>query len=313
MSHPAPAPDGPDAGLAWHYGDPFAEQRAMLAGDAVVRLENREVLEFSGADARAWLSAVTTRGFADLDGGVDALALSATGHIRHALFAAQHRDVVLVWTEPGRGSALLQWAASMFFAMRVEVRRRDLTIWWAGEGVPLPSDAPARRSSIGGREVFLPPGSVLDGRPAGCWAHEALRVAAGTPRVFVDTDERTIPNEIGMFATELGRGCYPGQEVVARVQHLGRPPRRLVGLHFDGSAERLPAWGAELTCEGARVGFVGSGARHHELGPIGLGLVKRSVSVDAGLVADGIAATQVALVDPEVGDHFRPPEGLPER
>ena len=100
----------------------------------------------------------------------------------------------------------------------------------------------------------------------------------------------------------LNKGCYRGQETVARIHNVGHPPRRLVFLHLDGSVDRLPAHGSPLTLEdGAQVGFVGSAARHFELGPIGLGLVKRSVDVNATLLADGVAAAQEVVVPPEAG------------
>ena len=87
---------------------------------------------------------------------------------------------------------------------------------------------------------------------------------------------------------------------------LGRPPRRLTLLHLDGSANRLPAAGTDLLLDGRAVGFVGSSARHHELGPIALALVKRNVRLDAALDADGLPAAQEVVVDPEVGLHVRP-------
>ena len=132
------------------------------------------------------------------------------------------------------------------------------------------------------------------------------------PRSFVDTDARTIPNELGVIdvAVHLEKGCYRGQETVARVHTLGRPPRRLVQLHLDGSMEELPEAGAELRLadhpEGRAIGSVGSSARHFELGPSALGLVKRNTPLDATLDVGGIAAAQEALVDPEVGLHIRP-------
>ncbi|MGI8456507.1 MAG: YgfZ/GcvT domain-containing protein, partial [Propionibacteriaceae bacterium] len=107
-------------------------------------------------------------------------------------------------------------------------------------------------------------------------------------------------------AVHLDKGCYRGQETVARVHNLGRPPRRLVRLLLDGTAETLPARGAPLELDGRVVGFVGTSARHHELGPIALGLVKRNVPVQAVLWSQGIPASQEPLVDPEVGQHFRP-------
>jgi folate-binding protein YgfZ len=142
-------------------------------------------------------------------------------------------------------------------------------------------------------------GAVL----AGIWAYEALRIAAHRPRFGLDTDHRTIPHEVGWIdvAVHLDKGCYRGQETVARVHNLGHPPRRLVFLHLDGSEDRLPAHGDPVVAGGADVGFVGSAARHYELGPIALALVKRTVAVDATLLADGIAATQEVIVPPDAG------------
>lgn len=124
----------------------------------------------------------------------------------------------------------------------------------------------------------------------------------------MDTDHKTIPNEAGWIgsAVHLDKGCYRGQETVARVHTLGRPPRRLTLLHLDGSENRLPAVGSDLVLGERVVGRVGSSARHHELGPIALALVKRNVPLDAALLADGLAAAQEVIVDPEVGLHVRP-------
>ena len=141
------------------------------------------------------------------------------------------------------------------------------------------------------------------GHPAGTWAFEALRIARGEPRLGLDTDHRTIPNEVGWIgpAVHLDKGCYRGQETVARVHTLGRPPRRLTLLHLDGTENRLPRQGTDLLHDGRTVGMVGSSARHHELGPIALALVKRNVPLDATLDADGLPAAQEVVVDPEVG------------
>ena len=107
-------------------------------------------------------------------------------------------------------------------------------------------------------------------------------------------------------AVHMDKGCYRGQETVARVHTLGRPPRRLTLLHLDGTENRLPAAGTPLMNGDKQVGFVGSSARHHELGPIALGLVKRNVPLDATLSVDEMPAAQEVVVDPEVGLHVRP-------
>jgi tRNA-modifying protein YgfZ len=142
-------------------------------------------------------------------------------------------------------------------------------------------------------------GAVL----AGSWASEARRIAAGRPRFGLDTDHRTIPHEVGWIETavHLSKGCYRGQETVARVHNLGHPPRRLVLLHLDGSEDRLPAHGDAVQVDGTDIGFTGSAARHYELGPIALALVKRTTPVAATLQTDGIAAAQEVIVSPDAG------------
>ncbi|MFM9377625.1 YgfZ/GcvT domain-containing protein [Gordonia sp. VNK21] len=143
--------------------------------------------------------------------------------------------------------------------------------------------------------------------PAGMWTFDALRVAAARPRLGLDVDERAIPHEADWIggpaefgAVHLDKGCYRGQETVARVANLGRPPRRLVLLHLDGSAAGRPSTGDAVTAGGRAVGRVGTVIDHHELGPIALALIKRSVPVDAELLAgpaDDPAAAVAARID----------------
>ncbi len=303
--------EGVDAGVAWHHGNPVAEGRAMAEGLGVADLGNRDVVEVAGPDRLTWLHSLTTQHLESLAPGVSttALVLAPTGHIEHVLHGIDDGERFLAWTEPGRGAALVEWLRKMQFMSRVEVRLRDdLRMAWFGHRVGLPEGWAVRDSEIGGSDVFVPRAESLpqDAVPVGMWAYEAARIAAGVPRIFVDTDHRTIPNEIGLLGTHLEKGCYRGQETVARVHTLGRPPRRLVQLHLDGSLSSLPEPGAPLMLNERAVGFVGSSARHHELGPIALGLVKRNVPVDAQLLADEIPAAQETLVDPDVGLHIRP-------
>jgi folate-binding protein YgfZ len=130
---------------------------------------------------------------------------------------------------------------------------------------------------------------------AGIWAYEALRVAARRPRFGFETDHRTLPAEVGWTAAavHLEKGCYRGQETISRVHHLGRPPRKLVLLHLDGvTTEELPARGAAVTnSDGRQVGFVGTSARHFELGMIALAVVRQNVADDTPLrVGEATAA-----------------------
>ncbi len=170
---------------------------------------------------------------------------------------------------------------------------------------PLPAGGWARRGRLG-VDLLVPradlarvTGELIGaGVPAaGLWAYEAIRVAARLPRVGFETDHRTIPAEVDLIgpAVHLEKGCYRGQETVARVHNLGRPPRRLVLLHFDGvTTDELPAVGAPVTLDGRTVGFVGTAVRHFELGPVGLAVVKRSVPDDARL----LIADTAAAIDP---------------
>ena len=133
------------------------------------------------------------------------------------------------------------------------------------------------------------------------WALEAERVAQGRARLGLDTDHKTIPNELGALnkSVHMAKGCYRGQETVAKVFNLGHPPRRLVLLHLDGSSVDLPKTGSAVMLNGKEIGFIGTVARHYELGPIALALIKRMTSPDATLLIDGIAATQEILVPVE--------------
>lgn len=319
-------PEGPDAGSVWHYGDPFGEQRLLESGRGAVVLDRRDVISISGPDRLDWLHSLTTQFLTGLapGAGTTALILSPQGHIEHVLYGVDDGEVFWAHTEPGRGAGLVEWLQRMVFMRRVEVALRtpELAVVWQPGGVPEGHRiARAGADSLGGHESFIPRDHLQEflallggGEPpalAGLWAYEALRIAAGVPRIFVDSDARTIPNELGLLGTavHLDKGCYRGQETVARVHTLGRPPRRLVLLHLDGSAEALPAPGSPLhlrgQADGKAVGFVGGSARHHELGPIALALVKRNVATDAEFETEGIAAAQEVLVDPEVGLHVR--------
>jgi folate-binding protein YgfZ len=293
--------ESPDRGVAAHYGHPFAEQKRLESGEGYVDLSHRGVLRVSGADRLGWLHSLTTQQLEDLAPGVwtTALVLSPQGHVEHAFSGYDDGESFWAHTEPSLVADLVSWLDRMRFMMRVEVR--DETPSWAVVGTGPADVALVERTALASY-------AEEHGPPAGIWAAEALRIAAGVPRIGLDTDHRAIPNEMGWIpgAVALDKGCYRGQETVARVHTLGRPPRRLVLLHLDGSVDRLPAVGAAVTLEDRQVGFVGSSARHHELGPIALGLVKRNVPVDATLLADGVAAAQQPVVDPEVGLHVRP-------
>ena len=285
----AVAADPPDAGVAAHYGDPYREQRALAAGTAAVDLSHRPVVQVSGPDRLRWLHDLTTQHLLELPPGVwtQALILSPHGHVEHHLQLVDDGAAVRAHVEPGTAGALIDYLDRMRFMSRVEVA--DVSEEWA----VLHAGAVDRlvpRAELAG----------YDGELAGVAAYEALRVADRRPRLGVDTDHRTIPNEVGWLvrAVHLDKGCYRGQETVARVYNLGRPPRRLALLHLDGSDSELPTTGDSVLYDGREVGRVGTAVRHHELGPLALALLKRNVPDDADLVVGATAAR----IDPAEDD-----------
>lgn len=316
--------EGPDTGLLWHRGEPFAEQRAFEQGRAVIVLDAGGVIEVSGPERLEWLNSLSTGRFLALRAGegIEALLLSPTGHVRHLLRAVEDGERLWIGSDAHEARAVHDYLLSMRFRMKVEVSTHpELGLMWVGEqireqpGLPAPV-APEMASPFGPGVLRLGAVGGLDEgdeRLAGVWAWEAERIAAGVPRIGVDTDERTLPNELGLYATALDKGCYCGQETVARVHNLGRPPRRLVRLQLDGSTNEIPPIGAQIVHEGRAVGRIGASAMHHDDGPIALGLVNRAVPVHAEFVVDGIAAAQEPLVDPEIGLHLRPGEMLGRR
>jgi folate-binding protein YgfZ len=319
----AVAAGGLDAGVAAHYGDPYAEQRALAARWGVVDQSHRGVVRITGADRLSWLHSLTTQHLDHLDPGVsaEALLLSPQGHVEHQLALTDDGTAVWAHVEPGTAAALVEFLTSMKFMLRVDVQ--DVSADYAvltllGPGVPAAGAVPAtvRLDTGFGTDLIVPRTALAESVAglraagaalAGMWAHEALRIAAGRPRIGLDTDHRTIPHEVGWIETavHLSKGCYRGQETVARVHNLGHPPRRLVLLHIDGSEDKLPAHGDLVLLEGASVGFTGSAARHYELGPIGLALIKRTTPVDATLTVDGVAAAQEVIVSPDAGANIQ--------
>jgi folate-binding protein YgfZ len=289
--------DGIDGGVAAHYGDPLREQRLAEQGRGITDRSHREVVRVGGEDRLSWLHSLTSQHLTALPPHTwtQALVLSPHGHVEHHLTLVDDGTATYAHVEPGTAEALLAFLDSMRFMLRVDAARADdlavLTVGGADRLVPRDGLERAWDEEIGGGAT-----------PLGMWGHEALRVAARTPRLGFETDHRTIPHEVGWLATavHLDKGCYRGQETVARVHNLGRPPRRLVLLHLDGSADRLPAHGAPVTQEGTQVGFVGTPARHHELGPIALALVKRNTPDGVALMAGDVAAQALSEAEQPV-------------
>jgi folate-binding protein YgfZ len=309
--------DSPDAGVAAHYGDPIKEQRSLAAGRGFVDLSHRAVVRIEGADRLSWLHNLTTQRLDTLPPGTgtEALLLSPQGHVEQHLLLVDDGTATWIHVESDAAPELLTFLASMRFMLRVDVA--DVSDQFAVVWEPVRSADPSlvtrvdlRADAAAGREVFVPRPALTSvaserGTPTGTWALEALRIEAGRPRFGLDTDHRTIPHELGWIGTavQLDKGCYRGQETVARVANLGRPPRRLVRLHLDGSArESLPAHGSPILVGGEPVGALTSSAYHHELGPIALGVVKYATDDGPAVVRSGDAEVSATLESVVVRD-----------
>jgi folate-binding protein YgfZ len=336
-----PAPEtGPDAGAVWHYGDPLGEQRAAADEAVVVDRSHRATIALTGGERRSWLHNLSSQHVSDLPEGAvtQNLSLDGQGRVEDHWIQTELDGVTVLDTEPWRGEPLLGYLRKMVFWADVVVEPTDLAVLsllgprladtqvlqaFGMDALPeqacavgLPDGGFVRRmpgpalevdlvvprdQAVGWRQRLTDAGV----RPAGVWAYEAHRVAALRPRLGVDTDERTIPHEVGWIgsAVHLDKGCYRGQETVARVHNLGKPPRMLVLLHLDGSADR-PATADPVLAQGRTVGRLGTVVDHVDEGPIALALLKRSLPADTELTTGGQLEV-AAVID---ADSMPPPD-----
>lgn len=332
-----PAPEGsPDAGVPWHFGDPFGEQRAAQHDAVVVDRSHRCVITLTGPERRSWLHSLSTQHVADLADGActENLSLDGQGRVEDHWQQTELNDATYLDTESWRGTALLDYLTKMVFWADVQPGAADMAVLSLigpklseppvlealglkalpaeSTAVALPAGGFARRMpSIGDqteldlvvpredKDDWLQRLTAAGVRQAGMWAYEAHRVAAHRPRLGLDTDERTIPHEVDWIdrAVHLDKGCYRGQETVARVHNLGRPPRMLVLLHLDGSGDR-PETGDPVLAGGRVVGRLGTVVDHVDSGPVALALLKRGIPAGTELVTGGEHPV-AAEIDPD--------------
>ena len=331
------------SGVAAHYGTPVAEQRALARGAAIVDLSSRGVLTVSGPDRLTWLHSLTSQSLTGLAPGAstETLLLDANGRLEHAARVVDDGETAWLLVDRVEAEPLRAWLDRMRFMLRVEVADRSDDVATIGSlgavELPVPVLAPAgvpvvwvdpwSEVAAGGhsyadavdhpgrewtaRETLVARSDLAelaasDMPAAGALALEALRIEAWRPRLTTEVDERTIPHELDWMrsAVHLAKGCYRGQETVAKVHNIGHPPRRLVMLHLDGSDSVLPVHGdaVVLAADTAReVGHVTSSAVHHELGPIALALIKRTTDEAAPLAvlsADIVVAAAPQTIVP---------------
>jgi folate-binding protein YgfZ len=294
--------DGPDKGAIWHFGEPNKEQRSLLEGTAWADLSHLAVVAVTGEDRLKWLHDLTTQHLLDFGVGswTSALILDPQGHVEYQFSLVDDGMTTFIVLDPHFAQGLIEYLKKMRFMLKVDVS--DASSEYAV------LRAPGIANEVGGPFALVPRAELdemkkvfdASATQVGTWALDAERVAAGRPRHGFDTDAKSIPNELGVIhgSVHMNKGCYRGQETVAKVYNLGKPPRRLVMLHLDGHAVVMPPTGTPVMNGEVQVGFLGTVARHYELGPIALAIVKRNTPVDAELTVEGVAASQQIIVEP---------------
>ena len=289
--------EGPDRGAIWHFGEPNREQRALADGTAWSDLSHKSVLTVTGEDRLKWLNDLTTQELVNWKSNewTSALILDAQGHINHQIFLMDDGTTTWIFTEQDKEEELITFLNKMVFMLRVEpkVVTSDFKV----------IKTTGKTDRFGGPyKIFKRSENISEnGTQVGTWALEAERVAQGRARLLFETDHKSIPNELNFLnnAVHMRKGCYPGQETVAKVFNLGQPPRRLVLLHLDGTEIDLPKHGEKIylasdETKEKEIGYIGTVARHYELGPIAPAVGKRNVPLDETLIAGAVLATQEA-------------------
>lgn len=323
-----------------HFGNPNIEQRNLAEGKAAVELGARGIITVTGEDRLTWLHSLLSQNLKNLLPGVsaEALLLDPQGHIEQVIhFLDDGESSWLVVEDSGR-EPLLAWLTKMIFRMKVSVTDRSADfavighigegiaqsfvsngialVWqdpWPGVvtgGVRYSMARPAKWAWTESLVEIAKVSAVLaEYEKAGTMAYDALRIAAHRPRQATEVDGKALPHEFDWMSTavHMSKGCYRGQETVAKVHNLGHPPRRLTFLHLDGSGHFLPDAGDEIFVVGedrAR-GKITIAAQHYESGPIALAILSRGVPDDAALVIKSsggdIDASQEVIVPASAG------------
>ncbi len=296
--------------------NPLLEQKALAEGKALSLLSDRCVISIDGEDRLSWLNSILSQELRALAPGesAEALQLDPHGHIEYVLHLIEDHERTWAIVESATVDALVTWLDKMIFRSKVEIVRHpelsvyfgvgtDFGLTWVDQwpnvvagGVRYAQEAP----EFNGREHILAAAPAIELVPTD--AAEALRIAAHRPRQITEVDDRTLPHELDWLSTavHLRKGCYRGQETVAKVHNLGHPPRRLTFLHLDGSNHLLPEE-TEVTLDGKTVGRVTSVAQHFEMGPIALAVLSRSIPADAILMVGRVSASQEVIVPADAG------------
>ena len=301
------------------FGNPLVEQRSLLAGKASVKLDSK-VIRVLGEDRLKWLHALLSQNIVNLKPGdsCEALLLDPQGHIEASIHIVDDGELTSLIVDESAVTTVFEHLKRMKLRTKVEIILEAELQVFASFVAPLaeakvvwqdpwPAVYPGgHRYSTAIGEPWPYFESIAESSPleqAGTAALDALRIAALRPSL-AEVDEKTLPHELDWLATgvHLSKGCYRGQEAVAKVHNLGHPPRRLVLLHLDGSGHLLPELGAKVFHGETEVGRITSAATHFEAGSIALAVLKRTCPTDVELQVEGnISASQVVIVPQDAG------------
>lgn len=326
-----------------HFTNPLTEQRSLVEGKAVVDFGPRGIIQVAGPDRLDWLHSLLSQNLKNLEPGqsAEALLLDPNGHIEQVIHFIDDGEAAWLMVELEAKDSLFAWLNRMVFRMKVTITDRSgdfAVIGHFGEGLPeafesngialvwqdpwpgvvtggvrysraWPAKWPLTESLV---TIEKADAAIANFESAGTLAFEALRVAAHRPSFSTEVDQKSLPHELDWMSTavHMSKGCYRGQETVAKVHNLGHPPRRLVLLQLDGSGHQLPTAGDEVfyapeQAEPKVVGRVTSVGQHYEMGPIALAVVLRSTPIDAQLIVHSaigdLDAVQEVIVPQDAG------------
>jgi len=274
--------------------DLAADYRVLTTGAGAVAI-GRDVVRASGPDAVSYLQGQCSQDIAALGVGASAwsLVLQPQGKVDAWVRVTRVGDEeVVLDVDGGFGEALL--ARLQRFKLRVKADLELLS--WGCVAVRGPEAAqgvgwPFAWNGFTGFDLVGPSPSPPSGVPTvGTDAYEVRRIEAGVPRMGAELTEKTIPAEAGVVesSVDFAKGCYTGQELVARIDSRGgNVPRRLRGVVLDG----VPDVGTPVEVGGRAVGSLTSVARHPEGHGVGLAYVARDVDPPADGVCGGVAAS----------------------
>ncbi len=338
-----------------HFGGPIPEQRTLTEGpeSSVVVDDSTVVYRLRGADRLTWLHSLTSQSLVGMQPGdsAETLILDPNGHVEHMLRLVEGTDeTTWMLLHVGYAEAAVEWLNKMRFRADVSIEDASADVVTVSEyraGSPARALLPVIATWVdpwgevvdGGfsyanelpewhRVVHLVPADwatsvsplIADGslKLAGHLAADALRIAAGRPEPTDFEGVNALPHEYDLLRTSvhLNKGCYRGQETVAKVFNVGRPPKRLVMLYLDGSDVELPAAPPPIPGViemGNPVGWILAAAHHYELGPIALAVLLRKIDPTSEVFLAGggfppMTATQQEIVPANAGPQVDVPK-----